>query len=141
MLDAPEQACWLTEVEGRRYWKWIDTGAGSFRLEALRRESACPFRHGLYQLMRSRVLANALIADGGCSWARIGVYIHPGNERARRLPDAVAGSSDVLEAFQWLTAPAGVVVLEPAAIVEAVESEAPRHGPWAAWVRQKYLLG
>lgn len=60
---------WLTYSEGRRYWEWIlDHGIG-LNEDALACVQAYPFRQGLYQRMRNRVLADLLARNTEAEWA------------------------------------------------------------------------
>jgi len=77
---APQTNCWLAGAEGRRYWELISASYSSIRIEAIRREKACPFRHGLYQMMRNRVLADELARRAESEWADFAVCRHPANE-------------------------------------------------------------
>lgn len=72
---------------------------------------------------------------------RVAVCVHPGNDRARRLPAPVCGESDVVDAFTNLVGTSGLEEMEPAAVVAAVESAAPGRSEWASWIRDKCLLG
>lgn len=138
--SSPSTNCWLAEAEGRHYWDWIDDESGSFSRAAFAHETACPFRHGLYQLMRNRVLADALVVRADYEWARVAVCVHPDNDRARRLPEAVRGKSDVVDAFRPLVGASGLDVISPGAVIDAVEIAAPDWSDWAFWLREKYLL-
>lgn len=140
VLRAPETHCWLAEAEGRRYWQWVLSSDGSFEESALRGEQSCPFRHGLYQLMRNRALGDALVAAGAASWAEFSTCIHPQNRSARQLPGTVAGSGDVIKAFQGMTRPGALTELAPASVLAAVVQESPALMGWAEWMRSKYLL-
>ena len=95
-----------------------------FRFEGLAGDAPCPFRHGLYQLMRNRVLADALIEETDAGWADFAVCIHPGNHQARRLAEAIGGKTDAVEAFRAIAGADAVVELDPMAVVEAVRDHA-----------------
>jgi hypothetical protein len=60
ILAAPERHCWMAERERRTYWDIMRANGGSFSFRGLPASAPCPFRHGLYQVMRNRVLADCL---------------------------------------------------------------------------------
>jgi hypothetical protein len=79
VLANPQTECWMVSHEGRRYWE-IMKARSSFELSSLTATMACPFRAGLYQLMRNKVLAESLLQHGGAQWADLAVCVHPRNE-------------------------------------------------------------
>ena len=90
ILAQPESQCWLAETEGRRYWRYMREETGPFRFERLPSGAACPFSGGLYQLMRNRVLAYALVREGGAEWADVALCIHPANHAVDVLDERSA---------------------------------------------------
>jgi hypothetical protein len=141
VLADPERQCWLAEIEGRTYWRYLRDAAGPFRFDRLPADAPCPFSGGLYQLMRNRVLAQALVRDGGAEWADFALYIHPGNESVSVLEEAVAGTSSAHAAFRSLLRPSEEFVeLEPKAIIEATLATSPALATWGDWMRARYQL-
>ena len=140
ILQDPAQTCWLAESEGRNYWSIISGDAGSFALPALALQGqTCPFRHGLYQLMRNRVLADAMVSNRAVDWAEVAVCVHPGNEAVWKLPDRVAGQGDALSAInKLLNNP--ILSLSPITIVEAVADDSAQWHHWASEMKGRYAL-
>jgi len=74
----------------RTYWKLLHE-LKPLRLGLLQEPGApCPFRDDGYQLLRTQLLAAAMVADPaeGLVDARIGVVLHDGNRRLRQAVDA-----------------------------------------------------
>ena len=140
MVSDPEAQCWLVEEEGRLYWELMTAEGSPFDFSKLPPGAACPFRGGLYQLMRNRVLAQALVTETSAKWAELGVCIHPGNDRVRRLRHPVAQKEDALEAYRALLPNDPLREVAPRGVVEAAERSDPSLETWASWVRTRYLL-
>jgi hypothetical protein len=140
VLATPQEQCWLTAVEGRRYWERMLISASTFDFNGLPAGTPCPFRHGLYQLMRNRVLADALVAETRASWADVAICIHPENDAARKLPKLVGGREDVLEAFTYISSGSPVREINPGIVISVIRRHSPRLADWADWMRQRYLL-
>jgi hypothetical protein len=104
-------------------------------------DAACPFSGGLYQLMRNRVLAHALVREGDAAWADVALCIHPANGDVDVLDAAVGGTSSAQAAFRFLLrSKDGLLDLPPQGLIEAVVAASPRLGAWAEWVRERYQL-
>jgi hypothetical protein len=141
ILADPGSQCWLAEAEGRTYWRYMRDEAGPFRFDGLAPDAPCPFAGGLYQLMRNRVLAQALVREGGAEWADLALCVHPGNDAVDVLDEAVGGSSSAQAAFTALLGPQeGLLEISPRAVIEATLAVAPGLAPWGEWVRGRYQL-
>lgn len=139
ILAQPESQCWLAQAEGRRYWRYMREPTGPFRFDHLPADAACPFSGGLYQLMRTQVLAHALVREGGPEWAEAALCIHPANDAVDVLDDAVGDTSSAREAFRsLLRSGARLVDLSPRTLIDAVLAAAPQLG--ADWIRKRYRL-
>ena len=90
----PGNHCWMAEHEGRRYWQLMNLDDSSIRLQQMSAGSPCPFRHGLYQIMRNRVLADCMRRELAAEWADVAICIHPGNTVVRQQPEQIAGAWD-----------------------------------------------
>src|SRR5262249_44477022 len=97
-------------------------------------------RGGLYQLMRSRVLGDALVQRGQARCADVAVCIHRGNTALRQLPKKIGGSKDVVEAFNALVPSAPVQIIDPADILAAVRAEDSGWRSWGAYMVERYGL-
>lgn len=139
VLNAPKQRCWLAETQGRQYWELMLQPGSSFRFDGLSSDDACPFHGGLYQLMRSLVLAEALAGNTDADWADVGVCIHPLNRDVLALAEPIAGEGDILPAFRLITA-ARIHELDPRLVLGAAVESDPSLEGWADWMRQRYLL-
>ena len=141
ILAEPERQCWLAEAQGRHYWRYMSEKGGPFRFDRLPPDAACPFSGGLYQLMRNRVLADALVREGGAAWADVALCVHPANDAVDLLDEAVGGTSSALAAFRsLLRSKDGLLDLTPQALIDAVVAASPPLGAWAHWVRDRYQL-
>ena len=140
VLKAPAKTCWLVEAESRKYWDIISRETSSFDFSALgQQDQPCPFRHGLYQLMRNRVLADAMVQNRLVNWADVAVCVHPNNDAVWKLPDPVAGQRNVLSAInEFLKTP--IPSLSPSTIIEAVADAAPTWRDWASKMKGRYAL-
>jgi hypothetical protein len=141
ILAQPESQCWLAGTEGRHYWRYMREDTGPFRFNRLAPDAACPFAGGLYQLMRNRVLAHALVRDGGAEWADLALCIHPENHVVNVLDPAIAGTSSAQAAFRSLLGSEdGLLDLPPQVLIDAVATASPDLGAWTEWVRDRYQL-
>ena len=68
-----------------------------------------PFRHGSYQTMRNRVLADELVRRTGAEWADFAVCRHPSNETLVNLKEPVCSTRNGLAAFRALSFNDGVL--------------------------------
>jgi hypothetical protein len=140
ILAAPDENCWLAETEGRRYWNYMMSPQSPFDFSALDDGAACPFAGGLYQPMRNRVLADALVAETDAIWADFAVTIHPDNDVARVLAEEVAGETDAVSAFGRVVGKDGVCVIAPSNILTAACNSDASLSLWAEWMRERYML-
>jgi len=140
ILDDPSKQCWLTEKHKRRYWEVMQSPTSSFGLDQVEMPSPCPFRHGLYQLMRNRALADVIVANTEAEWADVAVSLHPKNSVCRVLSDPVGGYDDVINAFNSVVATVPVQTINPGAVVQAIADESTAWFRWAATMRSRYQL-
>jgi hypothetical protein len=140
VLEAPWRECFMAEHEGRKYWDVMLQPDSSFDLQHLGPQDRCPFRHGLYQLMRNRVSLDVLRSVESLAFSDFVVCLHPGNLDARQLPEAVLGELDTIEAFRRLVRPGGLLEWDARAVLEAVVEVGAAPPGWADWMRSKYLL-
>jgi hypothetical protein len=141
VLTDPQRQCWLAEIEGRNYWRYLRDPGGPLRFDRLAPDAPCPFSGGLYQLMRNYVLAQALVRDGGAEWADFALCIHPANETVGVLEEPVAGTSSAHVAFTSLLGRSeGFLELEPKAIIEATVDAFPALVTWGDWMRDRYRV-
>ena len=140
ILGNPSNQCWLAETEGRRYWEIMRSPTSSFALDRLPLPSPCPFRHGLYQLMRNRALADAIVANTAAEWADVAVCLHPDNGSCGVLQESVGGNEDVIDAFKSIVPDDPVRVVDPGAVVRAIADEGMTWARWAATIRSRYRL-
>ena len=91
--------------------------------------------------MRNRVLAQALLREGGAEWAAIALCIHPGNDVVDVLDEAVGGTTSAHAEFRSVLVK-GEKLLEiaPQAVIDAVLAAAPGRAAWGTWVRRRYEL-
>src|SRR5262249_26341265 len=52
VIDEPTAGCWLAQVERRKYWNLMGKSSSSLQISAIRQSEKCPFRYGIYQMMR-----------------------------------------------------------------------------------------
>ena len=140
ILDATSKQCWLAEIEGRKYWEVMKSPTSSFGLDQVVLPSPCPFRHGLYQLMRNRALADVIVANTEAEWADVAVSLHPENSACRELSEPVGGHKDVIDAFNSIVATDPVQAIDPGAVVQAIADESTTCSKWAATMRSRYRL-
>ena len=140
ILEHPSNQCWLAETQGRKYWEIMSSPTSSFGLNRVALPSPCPFRHGLYQLMRNRVLADAIVANTEAEWADVAVSLHPENGACRVLSEPVGGYEEVIDAFNSVVATNPVQIIDPGAVVQAIADESMTSTKWAATMRSRYRL-
>jgi hypothetical protein len=134
----PKAQCWLTrEEEKRRYWEFLlnpPTGA------VMPDHGPCPFKGGLYQLMRNRLLANCLKEKTNADWADVAICVHSKNKAARTLREPIHGEMDVVNAFDKLMPRLPVRVFDPAEIVTRISGGSAGLSDWATYMRERYDL-
>jgi hypothetical protein len=137
VLEDTAGQCWLVEAEHRRYWELINAKSGLAILADER--GGCPWQGGLYQLMRNWALARALLDRNLATGIDLAVCVHPDNRAARRLQRQVAGSNDVIAAFNAMAAPATVAELDPRMLIRAQDAAGAPSG-WREYMERRYLL-
>jgi hypothetical protein len=140
VLESPETQCYMAEVEGRKYWGQLTSAGSSMQLDRIPEDNPCPFRHGLYQLMRNRVTLEAFQTAVGAEWCELVVCIHPSNATVTTLPEPVVGTDDALDAFRLLTNTGAIRRWDAADVLRAMTSDQTTHRDWANWMEGKYLL-
>lgn len=140
VLAAPDETCWLAATEERRYWSYMMSPETRFDFSALDDGAACPFSGGLYQPMRNRVLADALVAETDAIWADFAVTVHPDNDVADLLAEEVAGETHAVSAFRRLVGEDGIRVIGPADFLTAACNSDATLSNWAEWMRGRYML-
>jgi hypothetical protein len=137
-----DKLCWLTRVEHRKYWRYIFARMPKVEWQELSEHTRCPFSGGLYQLMRNRVLGDALRSERGAAWSDVAVCIHPGNAGVRRLRAPFLTEMDIVASANALFGASAVSELGPAQVVEAVVSAQADADirQWSAWMMDRYRL-
>ena len=137
---SPATRCYLAEVEGRRYWEHIDAAGSPFDLAPMGPGEPCPFRHGLYQVMRNQALATAALAEEGLRWSEMALCIHADNAEVWALTEPVGGSNDTITAWAAITGGSSLLVIDPADVLAAaVEADADLAN-WQTWNCDRYDL-
>jgi NAD-dependent deacetylase len=139
ILSAPETNCWMAEVEGRRYWEIMSRSESSIHVEAIRSTLACPFRHGLYQMMRNRVLADELVRRSGAEWADFAVCLHPGNQAVVTLDEPVSSTRNVIDAFRSLSSDQAVLKWNAKELLATIRSTDKGLEDWESWMCARYF--
>jgi len=139
VLQNPMDRCWMAEREGRRYWDIMSLEDSSIRLRQLPTGSPCTFRHGLYQIMRNRVLADCMRRERGAEWADVVICIHPGNEAVRRQTEQIAGTLDAVEQFYAIAGTQGLRDWNVRKLLDAIEAVGVSAG-WSNWMSRRYML-
>jgi len=139
IVSSPDTNCWLAENEGRKYWRIMSAPGSSIRQDAVRAADPCPFRYGLYQMMRNRVLADELARQTGAEWSEFVVCRHPGNEQVTVLKESVSSVNDAIEAFQSLSSKQAVLEWNPAEIVRIIAAFDDRLKVWGMWMTDRYF--
>jgi hypothetical protein len=137
VLRAPEQTCWLVQTEGRRYWDLMAGTGSTIRTEAL--TGSCPFRRGLYQLMRNRVLADELRRQTGAVWSEFAVCRHPKNAKLMAMRSDGGETVDPIAAFRAVSSPEAIRDWPADAVFAAVCRAWPASAAWADWIRSRYF--
>jgi hypothetical protein len=139
VLASPHSNCWLVASEGRQYWNIISRPTSTIREDAIDQAGACPFRFGLYQLMRNRLLADELARRTDAAWADFAVCYHPGNRKVLVLPEPVSSKSDVFEAFRSLSSPDAVSDWNAEKVLETIHRNDDSLGDWRRWMYDRYF--
>ena len=131
-------ACYLRRPQGkqrdRRYWEIFATSHGSVRdaFPGAPSEGRCPFAFHAQQPMRNLAIARGMEQAENSVVARAWFALCPHDENA-----------EIVEHWDnWralLPDPTMAPVLVASDIVRAGEAQG--HGDWAAWMRDRYMLG
>jgi hypothetical protein len=140
ILSDPQANCWLAQVEGRQYWKLLTVAESSIREDAIQMAGTCPFRHGLYQMMRNRVLADELARRTGGVWGEFAVCRHPGNQALLVLKEPVTSIQDAIGAFRSLSSDDAVLDWDAEKIMRIVSSTDTRLKDWEKWMLKRYFI-
>lgn len=135
----PRSNCWLAADHGRTYWSLLLNDEW-FDLAAVRDDQGCPFRDGLYQLMRNVVLARALTRRGSAEWADVAVCVHPDNRAAHLLKRRVLDEDKAVPAMRRIAPSANLRELDPREVIGVIEVLDSRQTDWARWMRDRYEL-
>lgn len=103
-------------------------------------DEPCPFRHGLYQVMRNQVLATAALEAEGLRWAAMALCIHPDNDEVWALSEPVGGSNDTITAWAAITGGSSLLVIDPADVLAAAVAQDAGLVPWQEWSCARYDL-
>jgi len=139
IIEDPVSQCWMAKTEGRRYWDAMALQDSSIQLDQLAAGSPCPFRYGLYQVMRNRLLADAMRRELRAEWADAVVCLHPENPSVRQEPELVAGESDSVQAFRRFSVENSLQDWRADNVLNTVLAAG---GPsaWGDWMKQRYGL-
>ena len=131
VLADPQANCWMVSHENRRYWEILKLTKPPLTFDSLPAGAACPFRLGLYQLMRNKALAKALVSQGAAHWCDFAVCSHPSND---------SGGSEALVDFRSLFGDGGVLSIDPRTVISAIADCDKRLQLWAEYMRERYAL-
>ena len=141
VFESFEEQCFMAEREGRKYWSSMTMPGASFDPARLAAQDCCPFRHGLYQMMRNRVTLDVLRSISDAEWCDFVVCMHPANAEVRCLAEPVEGEPRAVDAFRSLLRPGGVLEWDACEVVDAILDVDGADVAWPEWMRGKYLLG
>jgi hypothetical protein len=131
VLADPQANCWMVSNENRRYWQILKSAKPPLTFDVLPAGAACPFRRGLYQLMRNTALAKALVSQGAAEWCEFTVCSHPSNDSA--------GGKELAE-FRSIFGESAVLSVDPRVVVSAIVECDKRLSSWAEYLRKRYGL-
>jgi hypothetical protein len=135
----PQANCWRAEAEGRRYWELMSASGSSLQISAIRAAGICPFRHGLYQMMRNRVLADELARHAGPAWADFALCRHPANDAVVFLDKPVFSLRNAIRAFRFISSDEAVCDWDAQQLVEIISSTDDVLKNWEAWMMARYF--
>jgi hypothetical protein len=139
IVKAPQMNCWLAENEGRHYWEIISRADSSISAHAIESIGPCPFRYGLYQMMRNRVLADELMRHTGAAWAEFAVCRHPDNYAVVILDEPLDSHLNAIDAFRSLSSQDAVMDWNAEEVVEVISSVDENLRDWKEWMRGRYF--
>ena len=137
--NEPEKYCWLAEHEKRTYWELLGNENSSIEVGGLGDDEPCPFRNGLYQIMRNAVLADEIARRDKLDWSCFALCVHPGNESVWTLAEPVAATTDARAALSSLMS-RELLLVDPRALVEATARASPAYQGWANYMKSRYRL-
>lgn len=129
ILQDPTKECWIVQQEGRKYWELMQAQQSGFNFNSATPHGACPFRHGGYQLMRTRVLANVLVSRGKAQWADVAICAHPDG----KINDSTLSDFDSFVENRPIR-------IEPREIVREICEHCPVWRRWADYMLERYRL-
>lgn len=139
IIKSPSTECWLTQTEGRKYWELLELDSSSLKPGRSTLGAPCPFRHGLYQMMRNRLLADELQRRYPGTWAEFVVCRHPDNEQLLNLPEPVEDSNNALAAFRSLFTTGALHDWRADKVLELIGFPTGDRSHWADWMRERYF--
>jgi hypothetical protein len=137
ILKESKRNCWLAANEGRRYWELMAARDSTIHLDVAE-QRPCPFRRGLYQLMRNRVLADELRRRTGAAWSEFAVCRHPDNLTLLKMKHAERGTTNPIDAFRAISAPGAVRDWPADQVLAAIAASDPNLAE-DAWMRRRYF--
>jgi len=137
VLSNPAQHCWLAAVEKRKYWQLLTDPENGLSVTATK-QGRCPWSGGLYQLMRNWSLGRALVESNEAQHVEVAVCLHPWNDKASVLHDPVAGTHDVIRAFNSMTRTASIREIDPRVVVN-VSVSAGASTSWGTYMSKRYF--
>jgi hypothetical protein len=139
ILLNPSTQCWLAEAEGqhRHYWKFIGSTVSGLDTKA-EKNGGCPWKGGLYQVMRNWVLARAMLDRGVVASVNLAVCVHPGNHAAANLSAEVAGAKNLVAAFNTMSKQMTVSECDPRTIIDA-QDKGGAPTAWKNYMLRRYL--
>ena len=139
LYEVPQKYCWMVEHHGRTYWDLLQRTDSSLNIDRLPKGEACPFRGGLYQVMRNAVLADEMRRRNDLDWAGFALCVHGSNEGVWVLDEPVAGENDIRLALPSMLTDE-MILIDPGSLVAAVLDESSAHKDWAGYMQRRYLL-
>jgi hypothetical protein len=144
IIKAPGRMCYLVDPKNRPYWDIALAPDGPLKGDLLARESYCPFRYDLYQLMRNQLLAHRIESDpdSGFESATFGVVYHKDNEELLRMGHPFGGKGNPLTAWiSLLRQPKRFIWFTVQDLFAAVDANLPPQlVEWRKYLRARYEL-
>ncbi len=138
ILAAPSAKCWLAREEGRKYWEAIAAPDSTIKLGS-NPTGPCPFRRGLYQIMRNRVLADSMRRHTGSEWADVAVCRHPFNRKLLDMKGDNAGIVNPIDAFHAISSLGALRDWPADNILTAIAEGEVGLSDWHDWMRYRYF--
>jgi len=144
VAGAPDRMCYLVDPHRRPYWEIALASDGPLRPDLLARESYCPFRYDLQQLMRNQFLAHQIESDPGSGFdsATFGVVYHEDNEQLLRMGHPFGGERNPFTAWRGLLRkPGRFIALTIQELLASVDSRLPSDlARWREFLHARYEL-